>query len=103
MKRKHDTDSAMCWCGPKLEKPCRICVGEDDGGLRLPCWKCHGRGMVDGHPEESGLHVIHNDVDEDDEISPPGSGCGTIGLIVAIAAALLVAVIAMGVFWSREF
>lgn len=95
MKRKHITDSPLCWCGPKLEKPCQICLGEDDGGLALPCWRCHGLGMVAAGPRDSNPLVIHRDldIDEEGEISPVGSGPGALTFLVLILIVILIAVV----------
>lgn len=102
MKRKHDTNSALCWCGPELQARCRICGGrgrEDGSEVDLPCWRCHGEGWVEGHPEETGLVVIHQDVDDAD-LEQPAVACRGL-LIVGFAFALLVILAAVAVMYGR--
>jgi hypothetical protein len=98
MNRKHE-DSAMCWCRPKVEQQCRTCRGhgvEEGSDLALPCWRCHGVGWLPGHPDDTGLLIIHRDIDEAD-VEQPAVACRGI-LLVLIAAAILLVAAAMVVF-----
>lgn len=103
MKRKHDTDSPLCWCRPKLQKTCPSCEGNADEftlhGI-VPCWRCKGYGLVEAGPHDSDPLVIHNDVEEEAEYSQPMSGPSWVVILVLICLCILLAAgyLAMGAY-----
>ena len=60
--RGHDTTGRTCWCKPRVEQLCPVCLGA--GPLRASCDRCLGEGYVlqfTDDPEWPTL-TIHNDV-----------------------------------------
>lgn len=57
MSLEHEFGTRLCWCNPRLAKPCNEC-GDND----LNCWKCDEIGLVTTHIGDPGdIVIIHID------------------------------------------
>lgn len=54
--KAHTTDGWDCWCGPRVEQPCRHCQGES---WYASCVSCAGSGWEAAYDQETPAVVIH--------------------------------------------
>jgi hypothetical protein len=67
--RDHHTEGWDCWCGPRVEQPCRHCQGEV---WSASCVFCAGSGWEPAYDDETPAVVIHQ---RQEETLTPGQIC----------------------------